>query len=73
MFFFFCETDALCSDGFLSQRHLKTNQLTIVNSMEQYTCGDCNATKDLDKFTHRNTTCNASLEKGRRCRATNPD
>ena len=27
---FFYEADALCSDGTLSQRHLKTNQLTIV-------------------------------------------
>ena len=29
--------------------------------------------KDLDKFTGKNTTCNACLEKGRRWRAKNPD
>ena len=41
--------------------------------MEQYTCGDCKAKKDLHKFTGKNTTCNACLEKGRRWRAKNPD
>ncbi len=41
--------------------------------MEQYTCGDCEAKKDLDKFTGKNRTCNACLEKGRQWRAKNPD
>ena len=29
------------------------------------TCGDCKTKKDLDKFTGKNITCNACLEKGR--------
>ena len=41
--------------------------------MEQNTCGDCRTTKDLDRFTGKNITCNACLEKGRRWRVKNPD
>ena len=40
---------------------------------QQYTCGDTNAQKDFDRFTGKNTTGNACLEKGRRWRAKHPD
>ena len=68
---FFYKTSALCSDGTLSLKTLKDK--STYYSMEQYTCADCGIKKDLDKFTGKNTTCNACLEKGRRWRAKNPD
>ena len=68
---FVYETDALCSDGFLSQGHLKTNQLTIVwsNTPVEIVVQKRIWIISLVKY----ATYNACLEKRRRWRAKNPD
>ena len=41
--------------------------------MEQKKCTDCRVSKDLDKFTNENRTCNSCLERSRRKRERNPE
>ena len=41
--------------------------------MEKKQCTDCRVSKDLDKFTNENRTCNSCLERTRRKRERNPE
>ena len=41
--------------------------------MEKKQCTDCRVSKDLDKFTNENRTCNSCLERGRTYRQNNPE
>ena len=41
--------------------------------MEKKQCTDCKVSKDLDKFTNENRTCNSCLERSRRKRERNPE